>query len=242
MLFKSPLTLAVLVLVCPALLWAQNDLSHRQNDVTVRVVNLAGDPVAGAAVQIEMLDPVFRFGSAITVDQLTPGHANYSAQAIEALQRNFNSTTFGNYMKWGPFESRPVAESQEMVQRALALRAFNSDVGLRLRGHATLWGASYQVPTDFKNMTDRTQMRTRLLDYIRDYHTAFKDTGIITFDLYNEPFHETELIIDRLIDDPDSFTQHASEVAPWFNRAKEADPNAVLYINDYNNTDSKLWK
>ena len=240
MLFKSPLTLAVLVLVCPALLWAQTDLSHRQNDVTVRVVSLAGDPVAGAAVQIEMLDPVFRFGSAITVDQLTPGHANYSAQAIEALQRNFNSTTFGNYMKWGPFESRPVAESQEMVQRALALRAFNSDVGLRLRGHATLWGASYQVPTDFKNMTDRTQMRTRLLDHIRDYHTAFKDTGIITFDLYNEPFHETELIIDRLIDDPDSFTQHASEVAPWFNRAKEADPNAVLYINDYNIID--FWR
>ena len=94
--------------------------------MTVRVVSLAGDPVAGAAVQIEMLDPVFRFGSAITVDQLTPGHANYSAQAIEALQRNFNSTTFGNYMKWGPFESRPVAESQEMVQRALALRAFNT--------------------------------------------------------------------------------------------------------------------
>ncbi len=240
MYFKSPLSLAVLVLFCPSLLWAQTDLSHRQNEVTVRVVNLAGDPVEGATVRIDMLDPMFRFGSAITVDQLTPGHANYSAKVIEALQRNFNSTTFGNYMKWGPFESRPIAESQDMVQRALALRAFNSDVGLRLRGHATLWGASYQVPTDFKNMTDRTQMRTRLLDHIRDYHTAFKDTGIVTFDLYNEPFHETELIIDRLIDDSDSIAQHATEVAPWFNRAKEADPNAVLYINDYNIID--FWQ
>ena len=45
MYFKSPLSLAVLVLFCPSLLWAQTDLSHRQNEVTVRVVNLAGDPV-----------------------------------------------------------------------------------------------------------------------------------------------------------------------------------------------------
>lgn len=237
----------LLLLIAPGL-FAQTDLSHRQSHVRVVVKNQSGTPLAestsqalaSVTVSVEMIEPAFRFGTAITANQIDPSHPDYDARLVKELQSNFNSVTFGNYMKWGPFESRSVTDTLTMVQRVFALRAFNSTQALRLRGHASVWGATYQVPVDFRAMTDRSQMRARLLGHIEDYHTAFRGSGVSVFDLYNEPFHETELIIDKLIDDPEDLAQHAAEAATWFNQAKAADPDAVLYINDYNIID--FWQ
>jgi hypothetical protein len=105
---------------------------------------------------------------------------------------------------------------------------------MRMRGHATVWGATAFVPTDVRAMNDAAAIRERILNHITAYHTALKDAGIDNFDLYNEPFHERDLLINKLIDDADDLAAHAAEVATWFNQAKEADPNAKLFINDYN--------
>jgi GH35 family endo-1,4-beta-xylanase len=214
---------------------AQTDLSHRQSELSVRVVNLAGDPVPGAEVSINMLNPAFRVGTAISVDEINPASSAYSPRAIEAAQRYFNSMTFGNFMKWTYVENRPAADSLHWVNQVYALNAFGSEDPMRLRGHTTIWGARYQLPADLLAMTAPSDIRARILSHIANYHTIFKDAGIDGFDLYNEPFHETESFRDQLLGTSNpTIEEFGAEVAPWFNRAKEIDPDAVLFINDYN--------
>ena len=214
---------------------AQTDLAHRQGDVVVRVVNLAGDPVPGAEVSIDMLNPTFRVGTAITVDEINPASSAYSSRAVEAAQRYFNSITFGNFMKWTYVENRSAADSLHWVNQVFALNAFGSEDPMRLRGHTTIWGAQYQLPNDLLAMTEPADIRARILSHVAEYHTIFRDAGIDGFDLYNEPFHEQQSFRDKLLGTTEpSMAAFGAEVAPWFNQAKEADPGAVLFINDYN--------
>lgn len=234
---RNAARLAVLLAVAglPAALRA--DLSHRQATVTVKTENLAGAALNGATVKVEMLNPAFRFGTAIVTDELTPGTASYSAQGLAAVQTYFNSVTFGNYMKWTYFESRPVATTLAMIDRVFALRAFNADVDMALRGHTTVWGASYQLPADLRAMTSAADVKARILSHVTEYHTAFKGSGVTTFDLYNEHFHEREFIMNKAVPGSTASTmiaEQAAVAADWFKAAQAADPAAKLFINEYN--------
>ncbi len=214
---------------------AQPDLSHRQSSIVVDVVNLSGEPVPAAAVSVQMVNPEFRFGTAITRDEINPSAAGYNARAVEAAQRYFNSMTFGNFMKWTYVENRAPADTLYGVNQVFTLKAFNSADPMRLRGHATVWGAQYQLPSDLLAMTAPADIRARILGHIESYHTLFKGAGIDGFDLYNEPFHEQQAFRDKLMGTTNpTMAAFGAEVAPWFNRAKEVDPDARLFINDYN--------
>lgn len=209
-------------------------LDHRQADVTVRVESGTGAPIAGAAVKIEMLNHAFRFGSAVAAGKIEPGNSNFDARTVDNLQKYFNSITYENALKWSEYESRSAARTLELVQNAYDLHAFNSDQPMRQRGHATLWGSQWFVPADARAMTDPAALRTRVMNHIVAYHTTLANQGIDNFDLYNEPFSERALLILKLL--PTNFTpaQEVAEVATWFKKARETDPNAKLFINEYN--------
>ncbi len=213
---------------------AHASLADRQATVNVKVQNLTGAALAGATVKIDMLDPSFRIGDAVTIDEITPGAGGYSANTVKYLQQYFNSVTLGNELKWAPFESRPLATTISYIQRVMALKAFNSTDAMRLRGHTTIWGSSYQVPADVKAMTDPVALQTRIQDHVTQYHTSLKGLGIDCFDLYNEPFHERTYIMAKLAPGTPTAAQEAVQIAPWFKKAKDADPTAQLFINEYN--------
>lgn len=226
-----------LVFLFAGCLWGHlgtaQDLSHRQSAVTVRVQNLLGAPLSGATVKVEMINPAFRFGTAIVANEMYPGTAEFSAQGLAVLQANFNSVTLGNELKWTYVENRTPAATQDMINDVISLHAFDSDIAMNLRGHTTVWGAAYQLPADLRAMTDPTQVRTRIRNHVTNYHTQLADSGIRVFDLYNEHFHERQYIIDKAVPGG-TVAQQAAEVAEWFKAARAADPNAVLYINEYN--------
>lgn len=230
---RFPLPILLLLASTAVVPVVSADLSHRQSAVTVEVRNLAGDPVPGATVEVDMINPAFRFGTAITEGELRPGNAAYSERGLIELQSHFNSLTFGNYMKWSYVEGRPAADTLGTVADARARRPFNSDQAFQVRGHATVWGAEYQLPLDVRAMTDPTELRNRIRTHVTDYHTLFRDSGIVVFDLYNEPFHERATLIEKVV--PGATTaEEAAEVAEWFKNAAAAHPEAQLYINDYN--------
>ena len=212
---------------------ARAQLEHRQAALTVRVETPAGVPLAGASVSVDMIDPAFRFGAAVGGEQIEPGNPNFSAEQVDVLQRYFNSVTLGNDLKWSEYERRGPARTLELAKAVFDLRAFNSTRAMRQRGHTTVWGAHWFVPADARALSGDA-LRTRILNHIGAYHTTFRDQGLDLFDLYNEPFHEAALITDKLVADKTSLSQMAVEIAGFFKRAREADPNAVLYINDYN--------
>ena len=209
------------------------DLTHRQSTLTVQVTNQAKAPLPGATVTVEMLNHDFRFGTAIVQGELYAGNAEYSLKGLEALQTYFNSITFGNYMKWTYTEGRPYSTTRQTISDALALKAFGSERDFRVRGHVTIWGASYQLPTDLRAMTDAAQVKMRIRNHVTDYHTGLKGSGVDVYDLYNEHFHERQYIMDKAVPGG-SVAEQAAEAAEWFKLAAAADPEAQLYINEYN--------
>src|SRR5690606_24197012 len=131
------------------------------------------------------------------------------------------------------FEDRTPETMLDIVENALSYNGFGGPDKMRLRGHTTIWGAEYQIPQDVRTSSDGAYIHDRIIGHVSDYHTTFKDAGIDNFDLYNEHFHVPALLIDKIVPSKELAAQ-AAEVATWFNAAKEADPDAVLYINDYN--------
>ncbi|MCF3649484.1 endo-1,4-beta-xylanase [Synoicihabitans lomoniglobus] len=229
--FQRCIVAALLTLAAAAPAVAQ--LEHRQSAYTVQVQNPGGTPLAGATVRVEMMNPAFRFGTAIVFGELYAGQSEYDVKGIDALQNYFNSVTFGNYMKWSYIEGRSDAATLSTINDVHALNAFGSGDDMRLRGHVTVWGAQYQLPADLRAMTDPAAVQTRIRNHVTDYHTLFKDAGVDNFDLYNEHFHEREFIIEKAVPSG-GLADEAAEVAEWFKAAKAADPEAVLFINEYN--------
>lgn len=228
-----PRPLGFLLVLFVASAVSAQELSHRQSNLTVQVTNLTNAPLPGASVKVEMINHDFRFGTAIVYGELYAGNAEYSLQGLDALQTYFNSVTFGNYMKWTYTEGRPYATTRQTISDAIALKAFDSEQDFRVRGHVTVWGAAYQVPTDLRATSDATVAKNRIRNHVTDYHAGLKDSGVDVYDLYNEHFHEREHIIDKAVPGG-SITEQAAEVAEWFKLAAAADPDAQLYINEYN--------
>lgn len=209
------------------------DISHRKSDLAIQVTSPTGAPLEGATIEIEMLNHAFRFGCAVEHRFVDPSSNEYDPFTVAELQKHFNSTTYGNIMKWTYYEARTEQQNLAIAALPKTLKAFNGPDPLRLRGHVTIWGASYQVPTRVRNSSDPAYIHNQILNHVFNYHTTFKNSGVDNFDLYNEHFHERALLIDKLVPGGTTAAQ-AAEVATWFNKAKEADPNAVLFINEFN--------
>jgi len=229
------LTAGLLLAMPCSLINAQADLSHRKSDLQVQVRSTTGNvAIPNADVEIEMLNHSFRFGCAVELRHIDPHYNDYDQWTVDTLPQYCNSITYGNVMKWTYFESRTEQERLAMVDLAQSLKGFNSPDDMRMRGHVAIWGAEYQIPNDVKNSTDPEYVHDRIIEHITQYFTTYKDKGIDNYDLYNEHFHEREFIIEKILGENPSMEEEAAEVATWFQAAKQADPDAVLFLNDYN--------
>lgn len=208
-------------------------IADRQSTLTVAVQSGSGTLLEGATVKVEMLNHDFRFGNAVEAGQIEPQNGNFNQWVADNISKYFNSVTFGNVMKWSYYEERSEQRMLEILGHAQSYKGFDGPDQMRVRGHATIWGAQYQVPTDVRSSSDADFIHDRIIEHVGDYHATFKDAGIDNFDLYNEHFHERGLLINKLVPGMDT-ADEAAEVATWFNEAKKSDPDAILYINEYN--------
>lgn len=212
---------------------AAQDLSHRQSELTVTVRDADGAVVPGAEVRIELINPSFRWGTAVSGGQLlSPGNT----PTKRYLQRYFNSVTFGNDMKWDSYERNSSEWFRHRLEAVQRIPAFGSSP-MRLRGHVTVW--ANQSPADVRDWPsgDPEGLRTRIREHIAAYHEDFSGVGFLdSFDLYNEPWNERSLM-NKLTSGshwPNVSQEEIDEVAEWFRIAQEADPDAQLFINEYN--------
>ncbi|MDQ8197192.1 endo-1,4-beta-xylanase [Pelagicoccus enzymogenes] len=227
--------LPLFIAACFASIAHSAGISHRKADLAIQVQSISGAPLEGATVEIEMLNHAFRFGCAVTHRTIHPESSDYDPFIIETLQKYFNSATYGNYMKWSYYERYTEEENLAIAALPQSFQAFNGPDNFKLRGHVTIWGSEYQLPAELKANRNPTpqEVHDLIINHIEAYHTTFKAANIDTFDLYNEHMNIPQLLIDRIAD-PNDMAAQAAEVATWFNKAKEVDPNAFLYINDYN--------
>ncbi len=144
----------------------------------------------------------------------------------------FSSITAENVMKAGPIHPEIDRYNWEQAdQVANFARAHN----LKLRGHALIWHQQY--PTWFfkdqqGNRISKDTLYARMRSHIHTVMNRYKDV-IYAWDVVNEAVSDS---IHKIYRESSPFFQIAGKeyLVKAFEFAKEADPEALLYYNDYN--------
>ena len=149
----------------------------------------------------------------------------------ELITRQFNSITAENAMKMGPIHP---TENNYYWNDADSIMAFAERNNIKVRGHNLCWHS--QAPrwifTDAKGDTvSKEVLLQRLKDHITTVVKRYKGK-IYAWDVVNE----------AISDKPEEFYRNSpwfricgeDFIAKAFEYAHEADPDAALYYNDYN--------
>ncbi|MCC3651717.1 endo-1,4-beta-xylanase [Streptomyces sp. S07_1.15] len=160
------------------------------------------------------------FGAAVAANHL--GDSQY----VQTLNREFNSVTAENEMKWDALEP-----SQNNFNFGNADRIFNHarQQGMAVRGHTLVWHS--QLPDWVKNLGSADQVRSAMRNHINQVMGHYKGQ-IHSWDVVNEAFEDGNSGARR----NSVFQQRLGNgfIEEAFRMAREADPNAKLCYNDYN--------
>src|SRR5574340_790688 len=187
----------------------------RKADLRVSVRDAAGKSVPHARVHVKMKRHAFGFGTAVAAEVLLAQTAD-AQRYRETLLELFNKVVLENDLKWPQWERNR--------QRALDALAWLRGRGITdIRGHNLVWPGWKWLPRDLPGLASNpADLRGRVNTHIGEEATAVR--GLVTeWDVVNEPYSNRDL--QKLLGD--------DVLAEWFRRAREADPGAALYINDY---------
>ncbi len=173
----------------------------------------------GAEVRVEQVRHEFWFGAALA-SQMFGGRVNADDAATykKIFLANFNAAVTENALKWHSMERERGQVDYSVVDAILAWADANP---LPLRGHNIFWGVPNFVQPWLKALSDddlRATLKQRALDIGQRYRGRFAE-----YDLNNEMMH-ADYYAQRL---GSGITR---QMADW---VREGDPNAVLYVNDY---------
>jgi len=164
----------------------------------------------------------FVIGAAIGTAQITDGTADAAI-----LQSQFNSITAENVMK--P-EALAPTEGNYTFEGADALLAFAEANNIQLRGHTLLW---HRATPDYFFEGTPAEVRARLEAYITAVVTHFKGK-VYAWDVVNEVVSDDNGSTAPYRDSNWYQAAGGADYIDWaFQAARAADPDALLFINDY---------
>jgi endo-1,4-beta-xylanase len=154
----------------------------------------------------------------------------------QLIIQQFGSMTPENAMKWGPVHPR---ENEYYWRDADSIAAFAKEHNLKLRGHTLCW--HNQTPRwlfidSTKNPPD-TVSKEVLLKRLKDHITA-----VVT--RYKGVVYAWDVVNEAISDNPNEYLRNSAWyricgeefIAKAFEYAHAADPDALLFYNDYNET------
>ena len=156
--------------------------------------------------------------------------ALHTAEATMIL-KEFNSVTAENAMKMGPIHPR---ENEYFWRDADSIAAFAKKNHIRLRGHTLCW--HNQTPSwFFTNAAGDTASREVVLQRLKEHITAVATR-------YKGIVYAWDVVNEAISDDPKEYMRNSplyricgeEFIAKAFQWAHEADPDALLFYNDYN--------
>ncbi|WP_432869493.1 endo-1,4-beta-xylanase [Microbispora rosea] len=169
------------------------------------------------------------FGTAIAA-----GHLNDSTY-VATWDREFNSVTAENEMKWGPIEpsrnSFNWGSADQIVNHALSK-------GMKVRGHTLVWHA--QLPSWINTNMSASDLRSAMTNHITQVMNHYKGK-VYAWDVVNEAFADGGSVGSLR---SSIFTQKLGNgfIEEAFRAARAADPNVKLCYNDYNIDDANANK
>lgn len=147
------------------------------------------------------------------------------------ILQQFNSLTPENAMKMGPIHP---TEKEYNWKDADTIAAFAQRNGLKVRGHNLCWHS--QAPQwMFVDSSGNTVSKDVLLQRLKDHIYAVAGR-------YKGKLYAWDVVNEAISDKPDEYLRPSQwleicgeeYIAKAFQWAHEADPNAVLFYNDYN--------
>jgi GH35 family endo-1,4-beta-xylanase len=211
---KTPL---VLLLLAGAALAAGPDLDS--NIAKLRMGDLRIRTTPGAKVAVEQLRHEFWFGATLPTG-IFSGRSNPEtvAKFKEIFTTHFNAGVIEASFKWHDMEREKGKVNYAIVDDMLA---WADKEGIPLRGHCIFWGIPNRVQPWVKELSD-DELRTALRQRGREIGARYRDR-FAEYDLNNEMIH-ANYYEERL---GPGITK---QMALW---VKDGDPNARLFVNDY---------
>lgn len=147
------------------------------------------------------------------------------------VNSHFNSLVAQNIMKMRYLHPK---ENEFTWENAETLAHFARDNGHELHGHALLWHNEYQLPDFIKNFSGPPlQFETLLHQHVTNITDHFKGT-VASWDVVNEAISDDTPATWR----PSKLHAFSGNspiyIEKAFLAARAADPNVLLYYNDYN--------
>ena len=155
-----------------------------------------------------------------------------NAQQMALIKKEFNSMTCENDMKPEPTEPR---EGQFNWENADRIANFARANGIKLRGHCLMWHSQIGQWMYNDNPTKEVFYQ-RMKNHIQAVVSRYKDV-VYCWDVVNEAMTDDPKAEDPYRQSPMYKLCGDEFIAKAFEYAHEADPNALLFYNDYNECD-----
>ncbi len=172
----------------------------------------------------------FTIGVAVNQRNVT----NPEQQAL--IVREFNSVTAENDMKPQPTEPR---RGQFDFSRADRIANFCRENGIKMRGHCLMWHSQigeWIYKDEEGNLLPKEEFFKRMREHIHAVVNRYKDV-VYAWDVVNEAMTDDKNATDPYRQSPMYKIAGDEFIANAFRYAREADPNGLLFYNDYNETD-----
>lgn len=185
----------------------------RKRDAQIKIVDSNNNPVPGVSLDIKQKKHHFAFGSALARGPMS------DSRYTDYFKKNFEWAVFENEAKWYSNESSPGNVSYAAADYMYDWCVKND---IKVRGHCVFWEPEQWVPSWARNLTGdalRTAVDNRLNSVVPHFKGKF-----LHWDVNNEMLHG------------DFFKSRLGEsIWPYmFKRTRELDPDAKLFVNDFN--------
>ncbi|TLS48922.1 1,4-beta-xylanase [Paenibacillus antri] len=210
----------------------QPEFAHRMSSKTIKIVDGAGNPVAGTEVTIRHTNHKFLFGCGI-FDAIQVANKNVPADRLAFLEEKldlfldvFNSATLPFY--WARFEPE---QGKPLTQELKAAARWLKDRNVTVKGHPLVWH-TLTAPW-LLDLSNEEILKAQLARIERDV-TDFE--GLIdTWDVINE------VVIMPIFDKYDNGITRISKelgrvgiIKEMFAKTRQCNPGATLLLNDFN--------